>query len=202
MICWLSGKKTILLVISLWVLTLNFVFANTSDEANSHDTGSETTPKDFQYILKMGSLISYHTYLSNYDFKNKLTKNGRIIISPAYLQIEKNYLDYGIHLFLSTDSIASPILGIMGETVIDQNEKIKTTLFAGGYFVSASAWGRVKNHPKYFTSIIKDRIGLAVPVVGYKAEYRLYQGESFKLSSVLAVSLTLVHLGFFYNFPL
>lgn len=187
-------KKTILLVISVWAFSFPLVFAN--------DNSSEALPKEYNYLLKIGSLISYHTYLSNYDFENKITKNGRLIVSPAYLQIEKNYSDYGFHLFLSTDSIASPILGLMGETVIDQNEKIKTSLFAGGYFVSASAWGRVKNHPKYFTSIVKDRIGLAVPVVGYKAEYRLYQGENFKLSSVLAVSLTLVHLGFFYNFPL
>lgn len=158
--------------------------------------------KDYNYQLKMGSLLSYHTYLSNYDFKNKVTKNGRIIASPLYLQLEKNYKDYGFHLFLSTDSIASPILGIMAETVIDESPQIKTSLFGGGYFVSASAWSRVQNHPKYFTSLIKNRLGFAVPVVGYKAEYTLYQAPKYRVSSVLAISLTLVHLGFFFNIPL
>lgn len=188
------SKKMIVVFLCHWSFFIHSI--------NAEELVQKPNESNYSYQLKIGTLLNYHTFLNNYEFKNKLTENGRLIASPLYIQLEKNYADYGFHFFISTDSIASPMVGVMAEKVIDQNQYIKTSLFAGGYFVDAHAWGKIKDQPKFYANLIKNRIGIALPVAGYKAEYHLYQDEKFQISSVLALSLTLIHLGFFFNIPL
>lgn len=139
----------------------------------------------FSAELTTGSMVNYHYMNSFSKLKNKLTSNGRYVISPYYL--EYRYKD--ISFFTSRDCLNQPIFGGMYKKKVFQVGDFKTELAAGWYSLNEKEWNKVAK--QYWLK------GGVVPLVGAINTLEVYKYKKTSIEIKNSVFPLIIQTGIF-----
>ncbi len=174
------------------ILTIFFIGHSKAEEV-------DTLNRPNQYTV--GTLFSYHMFMNYNDYRPKLTKNGRVVVSPIFLRVQKTFDESEVYSFFTgNDSIGYPLLGGVREFSFLENDNASSTGYLGFYFIYDRAWRKEVNHPKYYASLIKNVLAISMPLIGVRNSLVLYKEENYKVSLDLLISIGLINIGVFYNF--
>lgn len=150
---------------------------------------------------KVGTLFSYHTFMNYENYHPKLTDNGRIVVSPVFLSLQKTIDENEVYSFFTgNDSLGYPLLGGVREFLIMQDEVASSSFFIGFYFIYDGAWRKEVSHPKYYTTILKNYLAFSMPLLGIKNSLTVYRTNNYNISLDFLVSFGLINTGIFFNF--
>lgn len=149
----------------------------------------------------VGTLFSYHMFMNYQNYRPKITKNGRVVVSPIFLRVQKTFEEDELYShFTGNDSLGYPLVGIAREFTIFADERASSSAYLGLYFIYDRAWKKEVNHPNYYGTLIKDYVAISTPLAGVRNSLIIHQAENYKLSLELFVSIGLLNAGIFFNF--
>lgn len=142
----------------------------------------------FSFDITAGSMVNYHYQNDFKKLNNKLTDNGRYVISPYYLSVGA----MGVSAFTTRDCLNKAIFGILYTKSLITVWRLNSSLAIGAYSLDQDAWSKVSK--QYWFD------GGIVPLVGIVNTIDLYKKNKFTLEFKNSIFPTIIQNGLFLKF--
>jgi hypothetical protein len=143
--------------------------------------------------LRIGSLVNYHTFLNLPNMHNKITDNGRLVLSPVFTEYRTN--DYDV--FATTECMGQFTAGVAATQDLIRNYEHRLSIFEGVYFIQTKNWYKYANSPVYWVDL-NDSIGF-VPIIGIRDDQKLLRYDNISIDLTTVITPALVQAGLFVN---
>ena len=139
----------------------------------------------FAYEIQVGAIANYH-YMTNFPkLRNKLTNNGRLVLSPYFLELKhKNF-----SVFTSRDCLNLPIVGGLYSKDIFKKGRFSIDFVVGGYLINKKEWSEVSR--TYWLN------GGIVPLVGGVSTLEVFKNKDFSVNFKTSVFPLIIQNGVF-----
>lgn len=142
----------------------------------------------YSFEINAGTIVNYH-YQNNFPkLENKLTKDGRYVISPYYLSVGIS----NFSIFTSRDCLNNSIYGFLYTKSLINVMRFESSLALGIYSIDQDAWSKVAK--TYWLP------GGIVPLIGVINVFNLYQSDNYKIQFKNSIFPAIIQNGIFIKF--